>query len=103
MNITGGRIGVANGDTDINTDNGDVYGGGKGIAGEYKNYVYCANVGSAEVTIDYPAGNTATPQNYMTNADIECIAGAVYGGAENGHVMGDTKLTLKNGLIGHSM
>ena len=103
VNITGGRIGVANGDTDINTDNGDVYGGGKGIAGEYKNYVYCANVGSAEVTIDYPAGNTATPQNYMTNADIECIAGAVYGGAENGHVMGDTKLTLKNGLIGHSM
>ena len=103
VNITGGRIGVADGDTDINTDNGDVYGGGKGIAGEYKNYVYCANVGSAEVTIDYPAGNTATPQNYMTNADIECIAGAVYGGAENGHVMGDTKLTLKNGLIGHSM
>ena len=103
VNITGGRIGIANGDTDINTDNGDVYGGGKGIAGEYKNYVYCANVGSAEVTIDYPAGNTATPQNYMTNADIECIAGAVYGGAENGHVMGDTKLTLKNGLIGHSM
>ena len=103
VNITGGRIGVANGDSDINTDNGDVYGGGKGIAGEYKNYVYCANVGSAEVTIDYPAGNTATPQNYMTNADIECIAGAVYGGAENGHVMGNTKLTLKNGLIGHSM
>ena len=103
VNITGGRIGVADGDTDINTDNGDVYGGGKGIAGEYKNYVYCANVGSAEVSIEYPAGNTATPQNYMTNADIECIAGAVYGGAENGHVMGDTKLTLNRGLIGHSM
>ena len=109
VNITGGRIGLNGEDNKEENnpfedlDNGDVYGGGKGIAGEYKNYVYCANVGSAEVTIAYPAGNTATPSNYMESNFIECIAGAVYGGAENGHVMGDTKLTLKNGLIGHSM
>ena len=102
VNVIGGRIGVANGDDDINTDNGDIYGGGKGIAGDYKDYVFCANVGSAEVTINY-TNSTATPQNYMESVNTECITGAVYGGAENGHVMGDTKLTLNNGLIGHSM
>ena len=33
----------------------------------------------------------------------DCIAGAVYGGGENGHVMGDTHVTLTNGLIGHGL
>ena len=33
----------------------------------------------------------------------DCIAGAVYGGGENGHVTGDTKVTLTNGLIGHAL
>jgi hypothetical protein len=63
--------------------------------------VFCANVGSTEVHIEYPSTNTVTPENYMTSGD--CIAGAVYGGAENGHVMGDTKLKLVNGLVGHSI
>ena len=109
VKITGGRIGLNSEENkEANNpfedlDNGDVCGGGKGIAGDYNNYVFCANVGSTEVTIDYPTSNTATPQNYMDRDDIECIAGAVYGGAENGHVMGDTKLTLKNGLVGHSI
>ena len=103
VKVTGGRIGVADGDDDINTDNGDVYGGGKGIAGDYKNYVFCANVGSTDVTIAYPASNNAKPETYMSSETIECIAGAVYGGAENGHVMGDANLTIENGLIGHSV
>ena len=109
VKITGGRIGL-NGEENKeennpfeDLDNGDVCGGGKGIAGDYKDYVFCANVGSTEVTIDYPTSNNANPENYMTSDAIECIAGAVYGGAENGHVMGDTKLTLKNGLVGHSI
>jgi len=81
-----------------------VYGGGKGIAGDYNDYIFCANVGSSEVTINYPTTNTATPTNYMGDSPIiDCVAGAVYGGAENGHVMGDTKVTLTNGLIGHSL
>ncbi len=107
VKVTGGRVGLNSEEDQDNPfedkDNGDVYGGGKGVAGNYTDYVFCANVGSAEVTIDYPTNNTAAPATYMTSADIECIAGAVYGGAENGHVMGDTKLTLNNGLIGHSM
>ena len=100
VNITGGRIGLKTGDGDINSDNGDVCGGGKGLAGDYNDYVFCANVGSSEVNINISSG-TATPENYETTGD--CITGAVYGGAENGHVMGDTKLTLTNGLVGHSI
>ena len=102
VNVTGGRIGVTKNDDDINTDNGDVYGGGKGIAGDYKDYVYCANVGSSEVTINYTSSAaTEDPTKYLDGGD--CITGAVYGGAENGHVMGDTKLTLVKGLVGHSI
>ena len=103
INITGGRLGCTE-NNDIGTDNGDVYGGGKGIAGLEKDYIFCGNVGSAEIDIKYPDGNNATPANYMKDADkVDCIAGAVYGGAENGHVMGDTNVKLENGLIGHAL
>ena len=102
INITGGRIGTTEAD-DYGTDNGDVYGAGKGIAGDYKDYVFCANVGSTDVKIDYTNDNNKTlePEAYMDDGD--CIAGAVYGGGENGHVMGDTHITLTEGLIGHAM
>ena len=113
VTITGGRIGLTSvEDEDDNNpffekDNGDVYGGGKGIAGDFNDYIFCANVGSSEITINYPTdddpNNDVTPENYMSSETIECVAGAVYGGAENGHVMGDTKVTLTNGLIGHSL
>ena len=100
IKITGGRIGLkTDGDIDdINTDNGDVYGGGKGIAGDYKNYIFCANVGTTDIYIDLP---TIDPANYESSGN--CISGAVYGGAENGHVMDSTKITLRNGLIGHAL
>ncbi len=103
VHVTGGRIGAKSND-DIGTDNGDIYGGGKGIAGFYKDYVFCANVGSTDVRIEYDDENdelTLDPKTYEDEGD--CITGAVYGGGENGHVMGDTKLTLENGLIGHSI
>lgn len=108
ITITGGRVGLTSAEDENNPfadkDNGDVYGGGKGIAGDYNDYFFCANVGSSEVTINYPANNTATPTNYMNDSPrVDCVAGALYGGAENGHVMGDTKVTLTNGLIGHSL
>ena len=106
VTIEGGRLGLkANDDDETLTDNGDVYGACKGVAGDYQKYVFCANVGSTEVNIKYPTDNTATPTNYMDedNPDVECVAGAVYGGGEDGHVMGDTKITLTNGLVAHSM
>ena len=103
VHVTGGRIGAKK-DDDIGTDNGDVYGAGKGLAGDYKDYVFCANVGSTDVRIEYEDDNnnlTLDPKTYKINGD--CISGAVYGGGENGHVMGNAKLTLENGLVGHSI
>ena len=99
VNITGGRIGALDEDNPL-TDNGDVYGGGKGFAGDYKDYVFCANVGSADLYINF--STELTPQNFEAN-NGNCITGAVYGGGENGHVMGDTKVTFENGLIGHAL
>ena len=105
INVTGGLLG----DKKIGTDNGDIYGGGKGIAGDRYDMAFCANVGSSEIIIEYPSDNAATPENYNptdNNNDkypYDCITGAVYGGGENGHVMGDTDVKLINGLIGHSL
>jgi hypothetical protein len=103
INITGGRIGTTQAD-DYGTDNGDIYGGGKGFAGDYDDFAFCANVGSANVNIDYTndSQKTLDPATYWTTGG-DCIAGAVYGGGENGHVIGDTYVTLTDGLIGHGM
>ena len=100
VKVTGGRLGLKSTEPqevkDSYTDNGDVYGAGKGKAGDYKDYLFCANVGSTDVYIKYD--NTAA-----VDSDDDCISGAAYGGGEDGHVMGDTKLTIVNGLIGHSV
>ena len=44
-------------------DNGDVYGGGKGIAGDRYVMAHCANSNNTVVIINYP-NNNATPENY---------------------------------------
>ena len=140
VNIKGGRIGItgkdfmgpfaANGVTAISPidghtltdtekkaarmDNGDVFGGGKGLAGDRYEMAFLANVGSTEVTIEYPSDNGADADHYKDKAKDnegnsldtyanDCITGSVYAGAENGHVMGNTQLTLKNGLVGHAI
>ena len=102
VKVTGGRLGLYGTETNPfeDKDNGDVVGGGKGKAGDFEHYLFCANVGSTDVTIEYPSTPT-DPASVLPSGD--CISGAAYGGAENGHVMGNTKLTLKNGLIGHSV
>jgi hypothetical protein len=113
INIYGGRLGVDD-DYNIWKDNGDIYGGSKGIAGDRYKMAFCGNVGSSHINIEYPSTNTANFSNYLTKRetsvgsgvyvyDHDCIVGAVYGGGEDGHVMGDTHVTLKNGLIGHAM
>lgn len=102
-------------------DNGDVYGGGKGIAGDRYVFADCANANNTVVTIGYSANNVATPENYMpsdwvygfyptatdwsdyTAANMGCISGALYGGGENGHVNTDASVTLNNGLVGHNL
>ena len=105
INVYGGRLGVSD-DYNIWADNGDIYGGSKGMAGDRYEMAFCGNVGSSNIVIDYPDDNV-TPDNYMNMTDDKydhgCIVGAVYGGGEDGHVMGDTHVTLKKGLIGHAL
>ena len=124
INIDGGRIGITGKDyTGPATidgaaasdeekkarreDNGDVFGGGKGKAGSRYDYAFCANVKATKVNIEYPVDNSATPANYKDKTgdtyDYDCITGSVYGGGENGHVIDNTKVILKKGLIGHAM
>ena len=109
---------------DYEQDNGDIYGGGKGVAGDRFEMAYLANVKQATVTITYPetlpTGQTAaSPSNFKPEDDIivpisnmedwsaytskPCVAGAVYGGGENGHVNEDTWVTLNRGLVGHAI
>ena len=91
-------------------DNGDVYGGSKGVAGDRYDYAYCANVKNTNVTVNITGD--ATPSNYKDKTGTKisnyvyskaCITGSVYGGGENGHVTGNTEVTLANGLIGHAI
>ena len=116
VNVTGGRLGITGKDymgsdntlTDeqkekLREDNGDVFGAGKGIAGDFHQYVFCANVDSSEVHVNI-INNDVDPTNYKNlTLLLPCITGSVYAGSENGHVLGNTKLTLENGLIGHAI
>ena len=102
INVYGGRLGVSDADNTWK-DNGDIYGGSKGKAGDRYDMAFCGNVDSVNITIHYPDSCTALPSNYQDDLGKWCIAGAVYGGGEDGHVMGSTNVTLKNGLIGHSL
>lgn len=127
VKVTGGRIGITGKDyrgsgykedgvtplteaekEAARTDNGDIYGGSKGFAGNRYEMALCANVKETSVTVNY-ASSTATPDNYKDDVTFsekgsnDCIAGSVYGGGENGHVIGNTEVTLTNGLIGHAI
>ena len=89
---------------DARKDNGDIYGGGKGMANKSTIEAHAGNVNNSVVNIAY-TNLTVDPTNYKDNPDATkgCIAGAVYGGAENGHVNANTNITLTKGLVGHAI
>ncbi len=107
INVSGGRLGITGKDVLIDggdkIDNGDIYGGSKGKAGDRYDMGFCGNVKATNITIDYPSSNGAKPENYKTDLTLPCVTGAVYGGGEDGHVIEDTHVTLKNGLVGHAI
>ena len=103
VNIMGGHIGIG-GERIVGKDNGNIYGGSRGMAGERYTMAHFAIVNESQVTINFPYNDedpsTLTgSENYAKN----CIEGSVFGGGENGHVMGDTYVTLKDGFVSHSM
>ena len=107
IQVTGGRLGITGKDqmgNGMKEDNGDIYGGGKGLVGPNRyTMAHCANVNRTVITIAYNDTVSATPETYKDNLKKYCITGAVYGGGENGYVNDSTSITLTNGLVGHAM
>ena len=79
---------------------GNVFGAGRGKAGDRYEMAFCSNVRVSEVNINIPT--TSDPSTYKKDLS-SCITGSVYGGAENGHVMENATLTLTSGLVGHAI
>ena len=96
VNVTGGRIGIGDSGV-VGVDNGNVYGGSRGNAGERYFEAHLANVRETEVNIDYGS----TPATVNSSSPI--ITGSVFGGGEDGHVIEDTHVSLKNGWVSHSL
>ncbi len=82
VTVKGGQVGV----TGINE--GSVFGGGRGIAGESSDMVtlmaYCYRT---DVTID----------------SVAMIRGSVFGGGANGHVLTDAAVTMTGGTVGATL
>ena len=99
-------------------DNGDVFGAAKGLAGDRYVMAHMGNASNAVVTVNY-TNTDADPTNYVpsdwqsafyptaanwtTYGTRGCIAGSLYGGGENGHVLNTANVTLTKGLIGHAL
>ena len=119
INVSGNaRIGYSG------KDNGDIFGASRGEAGDPADMALFANVDTTIVIIDidgYSVDNHYTPTYtddtyYGSSAtgllgvnpkdnhfSAPLIAGSVYGGAENGHVIRGTNVTLESGIVGHSI
>ncbi len=104
VSINGGTIGTLDNESKLVAGTGNVYGGSKGMVTLKKENnvdfitdvneqryaeAFCANVRETAVTI----GETGTPT----------IHGSVYGGSQDGHVIGNANVTITKGLIGLSV
>ncbi len=113
INVSGNaRIGYSG------KDNGDIFGASRGEAGDPADMAPFANVDTTIVTINIPVPEGFTEATYYGNGSstpgllgvnpkndhfTPLIAGSVYGGAENGHVIRGTNVTLQSGIVGHSI
>ena len=103
VDILGGHIGMGS-DRIVGLDNGNIYGGSKGDAGDRYEMAHIANVKESHVTINFtPASTDPASMLGSDNYANACIEGSVFGGGENGHVIGDTYVNLTNGFVSHSM
>ena len=111
VNITGGRIGTTG------SDNGDVFGGARGEAGDRYKMAPFSNVKKTKVIVEYPSTPTdadglaiienmedgSAKFSLRVKEGVNAICGSVYGGSENGHVYEDTDVEIVSGLIGHAV
>ena len=99
INITGGaRVGYSG------KENGDIFGASRGEAGDRYEMAHLANVSYTHVIINIDSSATGY---YNTNPKDDhrtpLVAGSVYGGAENGHVLNNTDVQMKSGIVGHAL
>ena len=78
-------------------ENGNIYGGARGEAGDRYAMACLANADSTSITIDIPTADYSV--NPASNHTTPMVAGSVYGGAENGHVLSGTSVLFKDGII----
>ena len=98
VNVTGGHIGTRQ------LDGGDVYGSSRGEAGDRYKMAHLAWTNETEVNIKYSETiDMPTESAIQNDFTTQCITGSVHGSGENGYVHGDTRVTLNEGLIGHSL
>ena len=101
VNVTGGHIGTRQ------LEGGDVYGSSRGEAGDRYKMAHLALTNETEVNINYTTpyelGDNDTEETFQNDFTKQCITGSVHGSGENGYVYGNTKVTLNEGLIGHSL
>ena len=105
VNIYGGRIGTTG------SDNGDVFGGARGIAGDATlEVMHPGSVKTATVNINFTPDESAIEAKeedgeykLRIKQSANAIAGSVYGGGEDGLVYENTSVTMTNGLVGHSI
>ena len=97
-------------------DNGDIFGGSRGEAGDRYEMAPFGNVDSTYVLVNLSIPNTYTTETYYGITDgklavnpkknhysAPLVAGSVYGGCENGHVIGSTGIELREGIVGHAL
>ena len=97
-------------------DNGDVYGASKGIVGNRYDMAFSANVKNTDVKVHYattPAEGDIdviekwedgkSKYSLRLNLEKAGIAGSVYGGGEDGHVIENTSVDITGGHIGHAV
>lgn len=97
-------------------DNGDIFGASRGEAGLPISMTKFANVDSTVVLVNITDhagksdaqyyGDPTTGQlgvNPKNDHTTPLVAGSVYGGAENGHVIRSTNVQLQAGIVGHSI
>ncbi|MBR0170644.1 MAG: chitobiase/beta-hexosaminidase C-terminal domain-containing protein [Bacteroidales bacterium] len=97
-------------------DNGDIFGASRGEAGVPRSMTKFANVDSTVVLVNITDhagksdaqyyGDPTTGQlgvNPKNDHTTPLVAGSVYGGAENGHVIRSTNVRMQAGIVGHSI
>ena len=95
------------------SDNGDIYGGARGEAGDRYEMARYANVYNTNVTVNLPMPadyDYTRTEKQIKNTVIKqygtlvpLVAGSVYAGSENGQVIRNTSLTLTSGIVGHCL